>query len=117
MLSLILSSAEAPAGIVAGLGGGSYRQGTSPLPLRFSRKLTRSPGFVSETLIGFREAGLYGMSNAATYVISHRFAEKVKSGTKPAAFDRWADVIQLGSGPCQCSKVDRISPQQAALSD
>src|SRR5439155_20037683 len=40
MLSLILSSAEAPAGIVAGLRGGSYRQGTSPLLLRFSRKLT-----------------------------------------------------------------------------
>src|SRR6266481_10081301 len=40
MLSLILSSAEAPAGIVAGLGGGSYRQGTSFLPLRVSRKLT-----------------------------------------------------------------------------
>src|SRR6267154_5223669 len=40
MVSLILSSAEAPEGIVAGLGGGSYRQGISPLPLTFSRKLT-----------------------------------------------------------------------------
>src|SRR6266403_5931061 len=40
MLSFIFCSAEAPAGIVGGLGGGSYRQGTSFLPLRVSRKLT-----------------------------------------------------------------------------